>query len=329
MPRHLIAAAFAMANLAGPTSARAQTTADAPPQPVLTMSAAAGPMQFQGRSVALVSGGLEWRFHPHLAIAGDLGRWVDRDAPGFHESGGMLFESRQTTATIAETNLLFRAGRRRVSGFAGGGAGVHVLQSVFSRPVDSAGTPTGGSGLEATDVDLGLQALGGVDVHLTRRLTAFLSVRGEAAPDPNVGMQAGARVHLVTRAPVERRATPATRPVSAQASIGRRVDVIELDGARHSGNLLSLTDTEVAIERDGTVERIALSRVRLVRRPAHWARNLSLAGAGAFGAMAALTCCGEGSAYLTVYAAIAGGAGLGIGAMLNAASADERTLYRR
>ena len=212
MAPHLVSAVVVMTALGGPSSALAQTTAGAPPQPVLTVSAAAGPMQFQGRTVALASGGLEWRFHPHLAIAGDLGRWVERDAPGFHESGGTLFEVRRTAVTIGEANVLFRAGGQRLTGFAGGGAGVHVFQFAFSRPFQSGGAPIGDR--DVSDVDLGAQAVGGVDLRLTRRFTAFLSLRGELAPDPNVGMQAGARVHLVTRTPVDRPEPPATRSAS-------------------------------------------------------------------------------------------------------------------
>jgi hypothetical protein len=299
--------------------------------PVASVSGGLGPMQFQGRRVTMGVAAVQIGVRRHFVIEPEFARWVEADAPGFHsDSGGGVFGIRRRAVTIAGANLLFRAGTSRVIGFAGGGGGVHVAADRFDNPVDPrTSLPIGGPGVARSATLLGLQGTGGVDVAILARVRAFVAIRGEVRPEPNVGVTGGMRWVL-------RHASgpsPATgTPLGLSSTQGRTVEVLNLDGRRVSGRLLSLSASEMVIATGGNDLQIRLSEVRQVRRPSHWARNLALAGAAVFGGLAVGACAiggcgGEGLSYLAIEGAIATGAGLAIGAMINAATAERRTVY--
>jgi hypothetical protein len=298
--------------------------------PVLSVSAGVGAIQFQGRWVTMVPAAVEIGITRHASVEAEVVRWVSPDAPGFQFDGRQAFEIGRRETTIAGANLFFRAGWRRLSGFAGGGLGAHVIRERFERPVDSVGRLVGDPAFGSVrSTELGLQVVGGAELALTSRVRTFVGLRGQLRPDPNVGVSAGVRVVLRTRRGETR---PALDASGRSQSIGRAVTVIGMDGRRRGGRLVSLSDAEVVIA-GAAVARIPLSGVERIERQAHWARNLSLAGAAFFGGVALGYCandCGaEGLSILLVEAAIAAGAGLGIGAMINAATSDGRTIYRR
>ena len=62
-------------------------------------------------------------------------------------------------------------------------------------------------------------------------------------------------------------------------AVGRKVRVVATDGSRATGRVVSLSDTEVVIRRDGNEQRLALSKVERVERVRHHARNLAVWGA--------------------------------------------------
>jgi hypothetical protein len=326
-----------------PASARAQAGSSAAnlPDPVppristLSLSFGAGPMEFRGRKVALGAGAVQVGLARHLAVEFEVGRWVEADAPGLQSDGQGVFEINRRAVTLAGGNLLFRAGSGRISGFAGGGLGVHVIQQQFAGPVDPfSGVPLLQEVVSDNDsTALGVTAVGGFDVAVTPRVHGVAAIRAQLRPEANIGFSAGVRLVLRTRPGGAAPGPVSPTPTALARAEGKTVRVIHLDGRRQSGRLIALDASDVVIARDGTAVRIPLADVRLVERPAHWARNLALAGAGFFGVTAIVDCayagCGsEGLSFLAVYAAVSTGAGLGIGAMINAATAGGRVVYR-
>jgi hypothetical protein len=310
-----------------------------PNRPGFAMSVAAGPMQSEGRQVTMGVGAVQIVMRRHFAVEPELARWVEGDAPGLQALDSAVYETRRRAVTIAGGNLLFRAGTGRVAGFVGGGAGLHFIHDLFDSPVNpSTGAPIGGPGVATSETRLGLQAVGGVEVPVAPRLHAFAAIRGEVRPELNVGVVAGARLVLrdVGEGPAEgggpRAASGTPVSVGVQTALGRTVEVVRLDGQRVSGRLLALSLDEVAIARPAGELRLRLADVRRVQRPAHWARNLALAGAAVFGGLAlghctAGSCGGEGLAALAIMGGVATGGGAAIGAMINSATARSRTVY--
>jgi len=313
--------------------------ASQPAVPALSVSFAAGPMQFQGRVVTMGMAGVQIGMGRHLVLEPELTRWVEADAPGLQALGAAAYETRRRAVTTAGANVLFRAGAKRVVGFVGGGAGFGVIKNFFDCPVNpSTGARVGGGGVATSETSLDLHGIGGVDVVVAPRLRAFAAIRGDVAPEMNLGVAIGAR--FVLRADGEGRSEPrgargpsgtrsAARGVTAE---GRTVDVLRLDGHRVSGRLIALSLDEVAIAGHAGDLRIRLSDVRRVQRSAHWARNLGLASAAVFGGLALGSCttghCGsEGLAALTLMGAAVTGGAVAIGGMINSATASGRMIY--
>ncbi len=300
--------------------------------PGVSVSGGLGPMQSQGRYVTMGVAAVQIGVRRQLVIEPEFARWVEADAPGFHAEGGAVFATRRRAVTMAGANVLFRAGTSRVAGFAGGGAGVSVTGDRFDNPVDPrTGLSVGGPAVTRSATRLRLQGIGGADLVVAPRVHAFVAVRGEVQPDLNIGVTGGLRwvLRVAGSGP---RASSAARASASASALGRTVEVLHLDGRRVSGRLRSLSAGEVVIDNGGTDQRIQLTDVRRVRWTSHWARNLALAGAAVFGGLAIGYCavgdCGpEGLGYLAVEGAIATGAGLAIGAMIDSSSAARRTIY--
>jgi hypothetical protein len=117
-------------------------------------------------------------------------------------------------------------------------------------------------------------------------------------------------------------------------AVGKEVRVIATDGSRATGRLVSLSDMDIVIRRDGNEQRLALSKVERVERVRHHARNLAvwgaLAGTVAGGLVGAantkdMSEIGAGAAF---FGGIGAGAGAGIGALINAATRDGNILYQ-
>ncbi len=328
MRGRLSVAAVALTIVAAGRADAQSPAPDAPPPARVSLSLAGGPMQSEGRQVLMGIASAQVPLARHVVLEGEFGRWTEADAPGLQVLNGQAFEVRRRTTTIAGANLLFRAGTRTVTGFAGGGWGAHRVVDAFDRPVDGGGAPIGGAAASDARTAVGAQGLLGVEMALAPRWSAFAAVRMQVQPDPNLGIQGGARLHLLRRAWPD---TEHPRPALLPAPAGGQIRVTRLDGSSLTGRLVSISTQDVVLRRGGREETVPLAGVRRVQRQSHWARNLALAGVGTFGAIlagdCAGSCSGEAAATLALYSGVAAGAGFTVGALINAATAAARVIY--
>ena len=133
----------------------------------------------------------------------------------------------------------------------------------------------------------------------------------------------------------------AAQPPDPSRAIGKEVRVTTLDGLRSTGSLLSLSDSEVTLRKDGADHRLLLSEVDRIERVRHRARTWALwAGAITGLAVGALEGSyhrhvGDGEALSNglsvglLWGGVAAGAGAATGALIDSATADDNVLYRK
>jgi len=142
IPRQVSCTAVVVAFALAPVAARAQSIppvaeSRAPPRaPSIIVSMAASPFALddwrRSDGPALV-GSVQGRLNRFLVLEGEATRWTVVDDFGFTRGvsqGGAFFasEHRDREVWTVGTNLLFRGGTSRVTGFAGGGLGVRFVQ---------------------------------------------------------------------------------------------------------------------------------------------------------------------------------------------------------
>lgn len=304
-----------------------------PPRlPAISVSVAAGPMQHAGEYSPIVLAGAQF----------SVGRLIRFEVEAGHSVGsgrsieippGRFADVDERRVFITGVNLLFRAGTRRVAGFAGGGVGAHRINARVDE-VGLFGVPTGRT-ITVTDTRLGMQIVGGADVRLTGRLDGFAAIRGELLPDANIGVTAGVRATIKTKpaAPAER-----LTPGGARAAVpdGQQVRVTMRAGDKRSGWLVSLSPSELVITRGGTREQVPLADVRRIETVSHHARTGFLIGLLGGAGFALAVCladdnfCGDDAPFgvvALVYGGIGAGIGAGVGAMANAATADRHVVF--
>ena len=173
--------------------------------------------------------------------------------------------------------------------------------------------------------------LGGVDVPVGARLTAFVQLTAGTAPREGIRGFAGARLalrQLSVRGLAEVRR--GTNPV------GEEVRVTTRDRRRRTGRLVGLSDSEVVFQQNGRAVSIPLGEVLTVETISHHERVGSLIGGGCAIAMwltVAATrdsCadCEDGLQGAALMTPVAIGIGAGTGAIVNAATAPRHLLYR-
>ena len=230
-------------------------------------------------------------------------------------------------------NLLMRMGGPRLKLFFGGGLGVHQAETRMTFDTRCEPRVAGGcNGQPDTVTDREVawsgpswQFVGGLEAPIAPRLTAFGGARWMTtsleAGDTGLGALAGIRAAL------RRQETSETRPVGADV----RVSLIR--GDQREGELVSLTSTDVVIERDGQAQTIPLDQVTRVERKTHHVRNGVLWGLIVGFAGGYLGSCGGGDEedcwpeVGALFAGIGAGTGALIGAGINRATAESRVLY--
>jgi hypothetical protein len=224
-------------------------------------------------------------------------------------------------------NVLVRKGTSRVTGFAGGGVGVHrsIDNTVFFTrceprvPGGCEGRPDTVNDWRRTTSGPSWQAIGGVDVAIAPRVAAFVAGR----ITPSLGAVGGVRVALRTRAAAAQQNQPP----------GPRVRVIGADRSRREGDLVSLGSSEVVILQDGRNVSIPLTGVRRVEKVTHRVRNGAIWGAIGGYVIGYVASCGGGDeedCWPEIGAMVAGmgaAAGAATGAFENMANRERDVLY--
>jgi hypothetical protein len=145
--------------------------------------------------------------------------------------------------------------------------------------------------------------------------------RGHRASDTGLGALGGVR--LAVGAPATQEAPPR----------GPTVRVSLVSDVRHTGELVSLTSSEVVVREEGQPQTFPLTQVSRVERTTHNVRNGVLWGLIAGFAGGYLGSCGGGDEedcwpeVGAVFAGIGAGTGALIGAGINRATAESRVLY--
>ena len=316
----------------GIAAAQSATAPETPRLPAISVSVAAGPMQHAGEYSPIVLAGAQFSLSRLIRFEVEAGHSVG-SGRSIEIPPGRFADVDERRVFITGVNLLFRAGTRRVAGFAGGGVGAHRINARVDE-VGLFGVPTGRT-ITVTDTRLGMQIVGGADVRLTGRLDGFAAIRGELLPNANIGVTAGVRATLKTKP-----ATPAERPASgvAQAAMrdGQQVRVTMRAGDKRSGRFVSLSPSELVMTRGGQREQVPLAGVRRIETVSHHARTGLLIGLLGGVGMALAVCvaddnfCGDDAPFAAValvYGGIGGGIGAGVGAMANAATADRHLVF--
>jgi len=155
------------------------------------------------------------------------------------------------------------------------------------------------------------QIVGGVEVAVTKYLSAFAAARIDSAVTP----YGGVRIAVTAR--------------SARESIEPDVRVVSASGERQRGRLVALTTREVILRQGRQTGTRPIGDVRRVEKVSHRVRNLTLAGAFIGYVGGYLTSCGGGDendcwpeAGL-MFAGIGAGSGALIGGRLNRSAARD------
>ena len=123
-------------------------------------------------------------------------------------------------------------------------------------------------------------------------------------------------------------------PESARA-IGKEVRVIRVDRSRKTGQLLSISDVDVVLQRGSTEQRVPSEEVQRHERVRHHVRNLAWWGTAVGGAVGLLVGAAntrdasEIVAGTAVFAGIGAGGGAGIGALVNTVGAEDNLLFQQ
>lgn len=273
-------------------------------------------------------------------------------AGSFTGYSGDFVISQQRRQTDLVGNFLGRAGAGRVHALFGAGFGVGMTHSddtstrVGCIPTPLSPCPTAPFHWTGRYTDFVQQFVGGIDVRLTQRLTAYGMFRARTLPADRqqLLMLAGLRA-TIRRAPIgvpfsrdggTLQAAPAdgSRLVTPAAATGKEVHVVALDRTRQTGQLVSIDDTQVTINgRDGQVS-IPRKEVQGVRLTSHVFRNSTLIGLGVgfgTGLVWGASVEEDGGNYALagglMFGGIGAGVGAAIGAVANLSEAGRRTVY--
>lgn len=250
--------ALAIAALA-PRIAAAQTTVDDPP-PTVNVGAGIG---LAGRYL-----GIEWPSTVLLSAQFPLTRFVVVEATGTRWSWhrdrriDLALADEHWRTTSAGANVLLRAGRGRLAGSIGIGAGLQRSSLVGSTCLSACETAAFASSAVRTSPSI--QFAGGADVRVAPRLVAFGSLLMIVGNEGALATTAGLRI------PISTPSTGAPRPASPRripsASRGKRVRLTLTDGTRHTGRLASFSTTEVVVVGDNDFIKSSLKDVRRLER---------------------------------------------------------------
>ena len=349
--------------LAAPAVVGAQVQAAVPVSPKLppgiTFSAGVGaattgPSGFgitSGERSPYVSASVEVALNRFLLAQGELVTWTQKSSgtnPGRVLTGSPIVGytgdshfSNQRREIAVMGNFLGRVGAGRYFGTLGMGFGIsrdwhndttEIVGCVPRSRIDCTQTHYTFRG---SSQGFASQFLAGLDVMLTPKLTAFMSVRSLTSRDSQAIASAGMR-WTAMRTPVSPGWPTAPNPSAAASAIGKGVHVEAYDHSRRNGTLVSLTATHVTIRNRLTGDAtIPLSEVRGIRRQTHAILKGSLAGFGG-GFVAGLVLCAandcDGDDASTLGAGMMfGGLGLGVGAAIgsiyNLQTANSRIVY--
>jgi len=362
--RHLSLRAILVlcASLAAPAAAGAQTQGAIPVSPKLppgiTFSgsvgaATAAPSGFginSGERSPYVSASVDVALNRFLLAQGELVTWTQKSSgtiPGRVINGfpivgytGDSNFSNQRREIAVMGNFLGRVGASRYFGTLGMGFGISrawhndttdIVGCVPQSKIDCTQTHYTRRGSSQT---FAAQFLAGLDVVLTPKLTAFMSLRSLTSKDTQAIATAGLR-WTAMRPPVSPGWPSAPNPSAAASAIGKGVHVEAYDHSRRNGTLVSLTGTHVTIRRRTGDATIPLSEVRGIRRQTHAILKGSLAGFGGGFVTGLLLCaandCDGDDATTLGVSMMFGGLGLAggaaIGAIYNLQTADSRVVY--
>ena len=324
-----------------PAAAGAQSVSDL--RPPITISVGGGvlmPYPYPERPTTDLFVSVQVPFSESLLVEGQ----VLRSTSGHTTSG--FFDNRSdrpftpfsTITTDHEAfnvggNLLMRTGGRRLKLFFGGGAGFHDAETRMRSDTRCEPRVAGGcDGRPDTTNEHRFawsgpswQLVGGVDARIAPRLTAFGGARwlttSLEAGDTGLGALGGVRLAL---------GGPATQ--EARPS-GPTVRVSLASGLRRTGELVSLTSSEVVVREEGQTQTFPLTQVSRVERTTHHVRNGALWGLILGFAGGYIGSCGGGDEedcwpeVGALFAGIGAGTGALIGAGVNRATAEGRVLY--
>jgi hypothetical protein len=320
---------------------QAQSAADArPPMTVSVGGGALVPYSYPERPTTDLFVSVQVPVSRSLLLEGQVIRSVsDHVRSGYFDNRiDRPFNPFSTVTTDHEAfnvggNLLMRTGGPRLKLFYGGGLGFHRAETHMRS--DTRCEPRAAGGCEgrpdtATHFERvwsgpSWQLVGGVESRIAPRLTAFGGARwlttSLEAGDTGLGAMAGIRAALRSAATPE---TPRGDPTVRVSLAG---------GVRRTGELVSLTSSEVVVRENGQTQTFPLTRVSRVERTTHNVRNGVLWGVIIGFAAGYLGSCGGGDeedCWPEVGALTAGiGAGTGalIGGIANRVSARSRLLY--
>jgi hypothetical protein len=260
--------------LAAPVAAGAQTQGATPVSPKLppgiTFSAGvgaatAGPSGFgisSGERSPYVSASVEVALNRFILAQGEVVTWRQassgtypgRVINGFQMVGytGDTNFSNQGREAAVMGNFLGRVGTGRFFGTVGMGFG--ISRAWHNDTTDIVGCISW-SKLACTQTHyerhgssqtIAAQFLAGLDVMLTPKLTAFMSLRSLTSNDSQAIATAGLR-WTAMRPPVSTGWRSGPNPSAASSAIGKGVHVEAYDHSRRNGTLVSLTGTHVTI----------------------------------------------------------------------------------
>jgi len=315
--------ALAIAALA-PRLAVGQTTVDYPP-PTVNVGAGIG---LAGRYL-----GIEWPSAVLLSAQFPLTRFVVVEATGTRWSWhrdrriDLALADEHWRTTSAGANVLLRAGRGRLAGSIGIGAGLQRSTLVGSTCLSACETAAFASSAVRTSPSI--QFAGGADVRVAPHLVAFGSLLMIVGNEGALATTAGLRIPI--RTPSTGAPPPASPRRNPSASRGKKVRLTLTDGTRHTGRLASFSATEVVVVGDNDFIKSSLKDVRRLERVGYGVLKGALAGtaAGVYVGIAVgePSTPGDWLEPLLTFSAVGAGIGAGIGIVIDAARAGRNLLY--
>jgi hypothetical protein len=289
---------------------------------------------------------LQWegsRWSDEVSVVGDRAY----RAVGISVSGPVYgtVGANRTTSSFS-SNVMYRAGSGRWTGFLGGGASVEqITDELTARPFQcpprapsyAVCLTTQGPMPELRSWRVVPQFIGGAEFALTGSLRGVATVRVHRQPDAFAAVfTGGVRVALMTRAVASRAAASADEAIGG--AIGKEVRVVERDGTRRIGSLVTLSGSEVVFTRQGHEISVPIDRVRSVERVSRGVRKGALIGLASGVALGLLATCDTSGddcpnpySWVPLAMLIEGGigaaAGAGIGAIVDAAHRSGNQLY--
>ena len=339
LPRPVSCTAVVLVSALAPGAARAQSIAPlledrvAQRVPSLIASVAVSPVgldDWKRSDGPAFVGSLQGRLNRFLVLEGEVTRWTAVDDYVF-----LPGVSPDRQVWTVGTNLLFRGGTARVTGFAGGGLGVRFAQENFSstltcppgpgRPPICTGDPIFQSSRQS-NTSLTPQFLVGAEFWVTQRIAAYGGARfafGEDQARSTAGFAplAGLRVALRTSGV----AVAPTRVPDPTRAYGKDVRVILNDGQSQRGKLVSFSASGVNIGGSD----IPLADVHKIEKVGHATRNAVAIGILAFAPTLLILgpAADMGSDMALAIAAAGVGAGIGVGAVIDAVRKPGNVIY--